>query len=458
MAGKPKEPNLVLRRIREQERHQSRAEFAESLAATAKGLGDSLTPSERYIARLEDGDIRYPNPAYRRALAELCGKPIYDLGFHGREAGPQALGSPLPALANSSSSLAIWHGLSSTTMPDQVACNPSSADSSEWPMRFGLKIAHLISLVDRWQLQGDSVSALQAILTQEIMMYDINAPRKSDRDYLAYALSRQQALMTLAALPLAFASTVLSHDSRRFSAARESFLAQCAASITGCWHLLRGSDLDAVDHVLSSFLIPLEGIARQNSKHQHTAATLASQTHRARGIVALHRGQISMREHHCKQAYYYATVAADTASQASALISLASTYFYTAAPQQAAAVYERALGLESELTPLQRSRVQAELSVVYGQLDRVKDAVRAAETAGENYPESPEEDPSYLYAEFTPASLALERGLAYLALAQHHGGSRYQHKATEVFMDIDESESQDVPDRIRFGCGSLRGT
>jgi len=157
-----------------------------------------------------------------------------------------------------------------------------------------------------------------------------------------------------------------------------------------------------------------------------------------------------MREYHCKQAYHYATVASDTGSQASALISLASTYFYVSKPEQALAVYERALSLEAHLPPLQRSRVYAELSVVYGQLDRVDDAIRSAEIAGQLYPHDPTEDPSYLYAEFTPASLALEQGLAYLALAEHHGGSRYQHKATEILCLTDQSGSLDIPDRIRY--------
>jgi transcriptional regulator with XRE-family HTH domain len=74
-------PNLILRRIREQERNETRSEFAEALAQTAREIGESVEPSERYIARLEDGDIRYPHPAYRRVLVELCGRSMSELGF-----------------------------------------------------------------------------------------------------------------------------------------------------------------------------------------------------------------------------------------------------------------------------------------------------------------------------------------------------------------------------------------
>lgn len=76
-----KVPNTVLRRIREKERHETRSEFAEALVQKAREIGESVHPTERYIARLEDGDILYPHPAYRRALMALCGRSMPELGF-----------------------------------------------------------------------------------------------------------------------------------------------------------------------------------------------------------------------------------------------------------------------------------------------------------------------------------------------------------------------------------------
>jgi hypothetical protein len=81
MVGRQKDPNWVLRGIREQERQETRSEFAEAMARKARELGEPVSPSERYVARLEDGDISYPNPAYRRVLIALCGRPISQLGF-----------------------------------------------------------------------------------------------------------------------------------------------------------------------------------------------------------------------------------------------------------------------------------------------------------------------------------------------------------------------------------------
>jgi len=87
--------------------------------------------------------------------------------------------------------------------------------------------------------------------------------------------------------------------------------------------------------------------------------------------------------------------------------------------------------------------------VVYGQLGREQDAIRAAGQAEELYPDDPQDDPSFLYAEFTPASLTLERGLAYVALAEQFPGRGYQQKAAGIFGQA-QASYMGSPDRIRF--------
>lgn len=315
----------------------------------------------------------------------------------------------------------------------------------------------MIALVYGWQAQNSQVGSLQAILAEEIVMLSTSEPAMGSPDHAAYALARRQALMTLAALPLAFStSDVLSADGRRLMVARESFLAQCAASITACWQLLSGSDLATVDDIVSSCLLPLEAIARENSGHQRAAASLASQAHRIRCTIALHYDPLVVRERHCKQALYYAGLASDADIQVSALTSLGVTYRYGGDPARAAAVYERALALEAEMSPLQRSQVNAKLAVAYAQLGRDEDAIRAVGLAEEGYPDDPQDDPSYLHAEFTPASLARDEGLAYLALAESHAGRGYPQKAAEVLAMIDRPGSPAAPDRIRTEIANHR--
>jgi tetratricopeptide (TPR) repeat protein len=74
-------PNKVLRRIREEERQETREEFAESIASQALMLGENISCNYRTIARWEDGDTTNPYPAYRRVLSALLGRPFSELGF-----------------------------------------------------------------------------------------------------------------------------------------------------------------------------------------------------------------------------------------------------------------------------------------------------------------------------------------------------------------------------------------
>lgn len=446
MTDRKRIPNNVLRRIREEERQESRSEFASSLAEVARDLNEPISPSERYIARLEDGEVKYPSAPYRRALTELCARPIYELGFARRypiddnahsdksQGGRDEL-APVGGVLGSS--------LIASALPADVAA------TSEWPVWFGNRLAHLVTLVDNWHDAAGQSDSLQAILHQEVLMFDAVRPDQHSAGVF-HALSRRQALVTLAALPVSLGASVR-HTTSALSvaAATEAFLSRCAASLTACWHLLRGADLDAVDQMISAYIVGLEAVAGQNSRHQPGAARLASQAHRICGIIALHRDQLRGRETHCKQALFYATIASDASSQVSALISLASTYFYCNDPARAAAVYEKAFELEADMLPLQRSRVHAELSVVYGQLAREQEAIRSTGLAEECYPDHPEQDRSFLYAEFTPASLTLEQGLAYIALAGQYPDQNYARKAADIFANLGQATSA-VPDRIRY--------
>lgn len=88
---------------------------------------------------------------------------------------------------------------------------------------------------------------------------------------------------------------------------------------------------------------------------------------------------------------------------------------------------------------------------LFGQLGRERDALLSIEQAERSYPSHPEQDPSFLYAEFRQASLILEKGLAFLALAEKFPGRSYQRTAANVFDGIEWSTpATRVPDRIRY--------
>jgi len=82
-------PNRKLRAVREQQRRQSRKEFAADLAATGAELGENVGVDARLIAKWEDGEAKRPQYVYRRLLVELTGCTEDELGI-----GPAGPGTP----------------------------------------------------------------------------------------------------------------------------------------------------------------------------------------------------------------------------------------------------------------------------------------------------------------------------------------------------------------------------
>jgi tetratricopeptide (TPR) repeat protein len=354
-------------------------------------------------------------------------------------------GHLVPADPGPSAEIPVYATLPSWVLPARDTTE--APFGNDWPAWFAGQQVHLCAVVNDWRGPLFNADGLQAFLHREMMMFDALEPTDID-DRALYTVSRRQALIFLASLPLAVATSPRATLANPI--ATDAFLSECSASVTACWHLLRGPDLSSVEQLLNAYLVPLGSIAQRPSDHQQTAAWLASQAHRICGIVALHRNELRVRERHCQQAVHYATIAGDPSATVSALVSLASTHFYGDDPQQAATVYERALTHEQDISALQRSRVHAELAVVYGQLHREQDALRNLGVAQELYPGEPEQDRSFLYAEFTPASLALEEGLALLNLALRYSGRGYEGRAMCTFERVQSGRVAAVPDRIRF--------
>lgn len=335
----------------------------------------------------------------------------------------------------------------SDTSVDLLPAAVEDAESDDWPVWFGIRMAGILGVINSWQSAAAPTSELQAMLHQEIIMLNAAEPETTNGGRIAtYPMSRRQALFSLASLPVAFLaarpgpSAVPDVDTA-------AFLTQCSASLTACWHLLKGSDIYAVDRILPAYSVHLDSLARRSSPYQRTAALLASQAHRVSGIISLHRNNLRARERHCELALYYARQADDASAETAALVSLASTHFYRNDPVKAVGVYERALQHVGSLPALQESRLHAELSVVYAQTGRDTEALRSGDLAQRLYPEQPDQDHSSLYAEFTPASLALECGMMYLALAELHPGAGHERAAQGIF---DRVTRHDAPDRIVY--------
>ena len=152
-------------------------------------------------------------------------------------------------LADSAGTLA---GHASLTVISQRPSAGRSNLVSGWPAWFGLKLAQLITQTDAWPaLSG--LGTLQMLLNQEISMSDGAVPPDVPDLGALHDVSRRQALLTLGALPLAMTGARPSPGASQ-AMTDDMFLARCAASLTACWHLLKGSDLGAVEQLLASYL------------------------------------------------------------------------------------------------------------------------------------------------------------------------------------------------------------
>lgn len=315
----------------------------------------------------------------------------------------------------------------------------------DWPTWFALKQTQILTMISSWNGQAILCAQLQLLVDQEIRMLDEMKPQDNDE---AYILSRRQAIIAIAAFPLALLSSIQSSASTFIV---EELLSRCAASITACWHLLKGSELSIVERTVSSYLPALVQLAQQPSRYQKVAARLVTQGYRLKGIVALHQNNIKARERCCQRALHYSEIAEDSSSLVAALISLASTSYYDNNPIKAASIYQKALLHLDRIPPLQRARLFIELAVVYAQQGQEQEALHFMDLAQKAYPKHPEDDPSFLYAEFSPASMILEEGLTHLALAQHYPDRVYGKKAWSTFARIKGPQlGVPVPSRIFF--------
>ena len=311
---------------------------------------------------------------------------------------------------------------------------------NDWPAWFAVKQMQILALVSSWHGRATLCHELQLLTDQELKMLDKMKPHSEDDTYF---LSRRQALMAIAVYPLALLASFRKSSESLFII--EELLSRCAAGITASWHLLKGdgNDLIVVDQTVSNYLPVLVQVAQSPSRYQKTAARLVTQGYRLKRIVALHQNTVKAWETYCQQALYYSEISEDPDSIVAALISSASNSYYNLNPQKASSIYQKALPYIDATSPLLRAKLFAELAVVYAQQGQEKEALSSLELAQKAYPAQPEQDSSFLYAEFTSASMILEEGLTYLALAQHNPREQSKH-AWNAFSRIEQLQAQSL--------------
>jgi tetratricopeptide (TPR) repeat protein len=294
----------------------------------------------------------------------------------------------------------------------------------------GLKVVQLMGIVNLRTGRVLQCREIQALVDRELKVLDESISSGGQEEY---KISRRQALITIAALP----TTLLLWKSGELAAGPDpvEFLPQCAASITACWHLLKGDGLGAVEHILPKFAPALTDLALHPSAYQQEAGYLGAQANILQAILAMHQLNVVGREHYCRAAVKCGRVSGDNRLTAAALMYLGYTYSFCYRPQKPELAIQafldglKVLGSEESLI---RSDIAMGLAEAYAQCRNEHDALHYMTVAQDAFPIYPETDPSYVYAECGLNTLYQWEGKMYLELAGVYEGRGYQQSAWEA--------------------------
>jgi DNA-binding SARP family transcriptional activator len=308
-----------------------------------------------------------------------------------------------------------------------------------------IKQQQLVTMLSIWGEQVLLCDELQTWINQEMNIFDKILPASFSES--EKKVSRRQALVALAALPLSlFVNDQLEPTKAHFT---EAFLSRCAASIVACQHLMRGDGLAEVESLLPRYLPLLMTLALHPSQHQQAAAKLGVQANILQASIAMHRLQFERREYYCHQAVKCGTIADDAPLHAAALMYLGYTYSFCQPfrLEMAKGAFFEALRVLGQTDDLLQSDICVGLADVFAQDGDVKQAQMQLGRAQDCFPARPEDQSSFLYAGCDLSILYQWEGKMYLNLAQHHPDGVYAQKAWNAFL-----QGENVPSS--FACSN----
>ncbi len=361
----------------------------ESRGWSQQRLAEQIGASSEMISKWERG-VQAPSKYYQEKLCQLYSKSAEELGFMGE---PDTM-SP-----------------SSTCDPDQASIGALAQQNS---------LQNLLPFFSQAVSQGIIESV------RELGSQDLNELR---RKILEITLGIAVGKTSIAQLPFLETQTSLTP-----SIAPEEFLPQCASSLKACWHLLHNKGLISASEVLATYIPTLMTLTFHPSKYQETAASLATQAKILQAVLAMHRLDLSAREMHCLEAVRCGRLSGDRGLLAAALMYVGYTYTYCISrPEKAVIYYEEAIqALGSEISLL-RSDIYIGLADVYAKMQDEQKALESITLAQNHFPQYPEQDSRFLYADCKWSELYQWEGKTYLDLAQHYPSSGYYKKAFAAF-------------------------
>jgi transcriptional regulator with XRE-family HTH domain/tetratricopeptide (TPR) repeat protein len=431
--------NEKLRQARQQKR------WSQAVAAEEVGV------SELTYSRWENGTQK----PYLKTLDDLCNafemSPA-DLGF-GNLAGTSDLVRTLPTISPDTSvdtdSFTSRVLIQSSRAMQPLPGEPLPADSATW---FSEKLVQIVFVINQWRGRVDPCTDLQKMLDWELTMFDEILPFYDSDEF---HLSRRNALLVIAALPKGL--LVMAQRGQNAGMMQAELLPSCAASVTACWHLMKGKEIAAVERALSRYFSLLLTWAKQSSKHQRTAAYFAAQSCMLMGLVELHRSHFLKWLSYCQQAVEYAKISRDRTLHVYTLVFLGSAFKENGKLAAMLQTHQEAARYLDEVAPLVRSKVLAELARSHARNGQVQEALRYIHQAREVFPGEVDDVPCFVSADCGLFQLILLEGLTHLDLGEHKSDDGYYQKAWDALAEIEAMPANIViPDRLRLEVTNQR--
>lgn len=212
--------------------------------------------------------------------------------------------------------------------------------------------------------------------------------------------------------------------------------------IDACWQLSKGNELALAEQLLPMYMAKVIPLAQQSSPYQQEATSLAAQGFYLHSILALHRNNLSAKEMYGKQAIQYSRISGNQDLLIASLKGLGDTYHDTGQHSQALQAYRNALQYIKGASPLLQTRVYMGLAVAHAHVAQKQDSLKYLGLANDTFPDHPETDPSFSFAEFGRPWMILFEGITLSQLGQ-------TQQALNIFDQI-EQPALVVPERIRI--------
>ncbi len=264
----------------------------------------------------------------------------------------------------------------------------------------------------------------------ELAKKDLDVAKQAQIGYMGNGecLSRKKAVALLVGTPAAIFGRV--QDTNELLLYSDEILSLGTVNLPLCWQLYYEGGFAELNSILPGYTTQLSALAQKPSHHQRLAARLASQAHQLDYLLAIQRQDFGTSLKHTQEALRYGQIAEDRNLQAAALSRKAYVYFCLHRDGQRLQAYQEALSICDNCSLLLKGYIYAGLAETHASGKNEAIAREFLKRAQENYPDRPEEDPTYSYTHFRWPTFYNFAGQVYLHLNR-------PREAWEAFATVD---------------------